>query len=36
VGERWKPATLLAFGAAFVHVVRLLMLLGRWTFHLAW
>ncbi|MGO8995897.1 MAG: hypothetical protein ACLQVI_21500, partial [Polyangiaceae bacterium] len=36
VGERWRPATVLAFGAAFVHVVRLLMLNGRWTFHLAW
>jgi len=36
VGERWRPATLLAYAAAFVHVVRLLLLLGRWTFHLAW
>lgn len=36
VGERWRPATLLAFAAAFVHVVRLLLLTGRWTFHLAW
>ncbi len=36
VGEKWRPATLIAFGAAFVHVVRLLLLNGRWTFHLAW
>ncbi len=36
VGQRWRPATLLAFGAAFYHVVRLLLQTGRWTFHLAW
>jgi hypothetical protein len=36
VGERWRPATLLAYGAALVHVVRLLLQTGRWTFHVAW
>lgn len=34
VGERWRPTLPLAFGAAFVHVVRLLVVTGRWTFHL--
>jgi hypothetical protein len=36
IGQRWKPAAPLAFLAAFVHVVRLLLQTGRWTFHLAW
>lgn len=36
VGERWRPATLLAYGAALTHVVRLLLQTGRWTFHVAW
>jgi len=36
VGERWRPATLLAYGAALVHIVRLLLQTGRWTFHVAW
>ncbi len=36
LGERWRPATVLAYGAALAHVVRLLLQTGRWTFHLAW
>jgi hypothetical protein len=36
LGERWRPALPLAFAAAFAHLVRLLELSGRWTFHLRW
>jgi hypothetical protein len=36
LGERWRPATALASLAALVHVLRLLVQTGRWTFHLAW
>jgi hypothetical protein len=33
LGERWRTAQPLAFAAALVHVVWLLVLTGRWTFH---
>lgn len=33
VGERWRRAAPLVFAAALVHVVWLLALTGRWTFH---
>jgi hypothetical protein len=33
IGERWRPLLPLAFGAAFAHVVWLLLLFNRWTFH---
>ena len=33
IGERWRLALPLAFAAAFAHVVWLLVLIGRWTFH---
>lgn len=36
IGQRWRPGALLAFAAAFGHVAKLLLLIGRWTFHLAW
>jgi len=36
IGQRWRPGGLLAFAAAFGHVAKLLLLIGRWTFHLAW
>jgi hypothetical protein len=35
-GERWGPATRLAFAAASPHAVRSLMQAGRRTFHVAW
>jgi hypothetical protein len=34
IGERWRAAMPLAFAAAYAHVVWLLVLTGRWTFHL--
>jgi hypothetical protein len=34
IGERWRKAMPLAFAAAYAHVVWLLVLTGRWTFHL--
>ena len=34
IGERWRSALPLAFTAAFAPVVWLLVLMGRWTFHL--
>jgi hypothetical protein len=33
IGERWRWALPLSFGAAFAHVAWLLVLTGRWTFH---
>ncbi len=33
IGERWRTAQPLAFAAALAHVVWLLVLTGRWTFH---
>jgi len=36
LGQRWRPGALLAYAAAFGHVAKLLLLTGRWTFHLAW
>jgi len=32
IGERWRPALVLGFSAAFAHVMWLLVLTGRWTF----
>jgi hypothetical protein len=32
VGEKWRPALVLAFATAFAHVVWLLLMTGRWTF----
>jgi hypothetical protein len=36
VGRWWRPATPVAFAAAFAHVVRLLVQTGQWKFHLVW
>jgi len=33
IGERWRAALPVAYGAAFAHVVRLLALSGGWMFH---
>jgi hypothetical protein len=33
IGERWRWALPVCFAAAFAHVVWLLLLTGRWTFH---
>jgi hypothetical protein len=33
IGERWRRALPLVFAAALAHVVWLLVLTGRWTFH---
>jgi hypothetical protein len=35
LGQRWRYALPVAFALSFAHVLRLLMLVGVWTFHMA-